>query len=165
MYIRRTTVKRCNRSYLSIAHNVWHSKGRGCGESRTIVFANLGAEMHLDTEFAREVVNALERCVALQIRRGANASELTRKVAAQVRVIEPFLRVLVSRRSGLTDCFPKGQGRDRMLEGLLRSKLDDPENCEDSLAGILSTLHRVIHQERAFLLRQTPAAVEYGQAY
>ncbi len=138
MYIRRTTVKRCNRSYLAIAHNIWKSRSNGCGQSRPIVLANLGAEAHVDVAFVREVIVALEGCTTLQATRSEGSCEATRRVAEKVRMIEPFLRVLVSRRAGISNCLPQGSGRIQQLEHLIREQLDSPSESGDDFDAVLS---------------------------
>lgn len=146
MYLRRNKVRdrNGNRSYLSIAHNVWWSDARsGYAQSRPVVLANLGAEEGIDLDFAREVVAAIERCAPLHLDRRGDAREETLRIAGEIRAIEPFLRVLASRRLGLTELFPPGEARGALLEGLIRDKLADPTGGErDDIEGVILSVLR-----------------------
>lgn len=131
MYLRRNKV-RCGdsrRTYLSIAHNVWWSgEGNKKAQSRPIVIASFGVEDNVDLELAREVVNAVEACAPRYPVRRGEGKQATMRIAQEVRKIEPFLKLLVSRKLGLAEHLPNiPEERSRILEALVRDKLTDPE--------------------------------------
>jgi hypothetical protein len=131
MYLRRNKV-RCGdsrRTYLSIAHNVWWSgEGEKKAQSRPIVIASFGVEDNVDVELAREIVHAVENCAPkFPVRRGEGKAATVR-IAQEVRKIEPFLKVLVSRKLGLAEHLPVGPQRNEVLEALIRDKLAEPES-------------------------------------
>lgn len=130
MYLRRNKV-RCGdsrRTYLSIAHNVWWSgEGTKKAQSRPIVIASFGVEDNVDVDLAREVVAAVETSAPrFAIRRGEGKSATVR-IAQEIRKIEPFLKVLVSRKLGLAEHLPAHPQRTEILEALIRDKLADPD--------------------------------------
>ena len=131
MYLRRNKV-RCGdsrRTYLSIAHNVWWSgEGNKKAQSRPIVIASFGVEDNVDVELAREVVNAVEACAPRYPVRRGEGKQATMRIAQEVRKIEPFLKLLVSRKLGLSEHLPMiPEERSRILEALVRDKLTDPD--------------------------------------
>jgi hypothetical protein len=130
MYLRRNKV-RCGdsrRTYLSIAHNVWWSgEGNKKAQSRPIVIASFGVEDNVDVELARDVVVAVENSAPRYPFRRGEGKAATVRVAQEVRKIEPFLKVLVSRKLGLAEHLPPHPQRGEILEALIRDKLADPE--------------------------------------
>ena len=130
MYLRRNKV-RCGesrRTYLSIAHNVWWSgEGNKKAQSRPIVIASFGVEDNVDVELARDVVVAVESSAPRYPFRRGEGKAATVRVAQEVRKIEPFLKVLVSRKLGLAEHLPPHPERGVILEALIRDKLAEPE--------------------------------------
>ena len=130
MYLRRNKV-RCGesrRTYLSIAHNVWWSgEGNKKAQSRPIVIASFGVEDNVDVELARDVVSAVENSAPRYPFRRGEGKAATVRVAKEVRKIEPFLKVLVSRKLGLAQHLPPHPERGQILEALIRDKLAEPE--------------------------------------
>ena len=130
MYLRRNKV-RCGesrRTYLSIAHNVWWSgEGNKKAQSRPIVIASFGVEDNVDVELARDVVVAVENSAPRYPFRRGEGKAATVRVAQEVRKIESFLKVLVSRKLGLAEHLPPHPQRGEILEALIRDKLAEPE--------------------------------------
>lgn len=130
MYLRRNKV-RCGdsrRTYLSIAHNVWWSgEGNKKAQSRPIVIASFGVEDNVDVDLARDVVVAVESSAPRFPFRRGEGKAATVRVAQEVRKIEPFLKVLVSRKLGLAEHLPPHPQRGEILEALIRDKLAEPE--------------------------------------
>jgi len=146
MYLRRNKV-RCGdsrRTYLSIAHNVWWAgDGNRKAQSRPIVVASFGVEDNVDIELARELVEVVERCAPKYPTRRGDGKQITMRVAQEVRKIEPFLKVLASRKLGLAEHLPPHPERAAVLEALVRDKLAEPEvgaREEDVLSSIKSRL-------------------------
>ena len=131
MYLRRNKV-RCGesrRTYLSIAHNVWWSgDGAKKAQSRPIVIASFGVEDNVDVDLAREVVVAVENSAPKFPSRRGEGKSSTVRVAQEVRKIEPFLTVLVSKKLRLAELLPPGVQRSELLESLIRDKLAEPES-------------------------------------
>jgi hypothetical protein len=129
MYLRRNKV-RCGdsrRTYLSIAHNVWWSgDGNRKAQSRPIVVASFGVEDNVDVELAQELVEIVERCAPKYPARRGEGKQVTVRLAAEIRKIEPFLKVLASRKLGLARYMPPRPERTSILEALIRDKLADP---------------------------------------
>jgi hypothetical protein len=145
MYLRRNKV-RCGdtrRTYLSIAHNVWWAgEGSKKAQSRPVVVASFGVEDQVDVELARELVAAVERCAPkFPIRRG-DGKAATMRVAQEIRKIEPFLKVLASRKLALSQHLPPNPEREEILDALIRDKLSDPDSASRDVREeiILSTL-------------------------
>ncbi len=148
MYLRKNKV-RCGdtrRTYLSIAHNVWWAgDGTKKAQSRPIVVASFGAEEKVDVELARDLVAAVERCAPkYRVRRGEGRAA-TMRVAQEVRKIEPFLKVLASRKLGLSQHLPPHPERGAILDALIRDKLAEPTGVsnarpEDILASLKTQL-------------------------
>lgn len=132
MYLRKNKV-RCGdtrRTYLSIAHNVWWSgEGNKKAQSRPIVIASFGVEDKVDVELARELVVAVENVAPkFPVRRGEGKAA-TMRIAQEVRKIEPFLKLLASRKLGLGEVLPQMPNeRTMILENLVRDRLADPDN-------------------------------------
>ena len=130
MYLRRNKV-RCGdsrRTYLSIAHNVWWSgEGNKKAQSRPIVIASFGVEDNVDVDLARDVVAAVESSAPRYPFRRGEGKAATIRIAQEVRKIEPFLKVLVSRKLGLAEHLPPHPQRGEMLEALITAKLAEPE--------------------------------------
>lgn len=130
MYLRRNKV-RCGdsrRTYLSIAHNVWWSgEGAKKAQSRPIVVASFGVEDNVDVELARDLVGAVERCAPKYPARRGEGKEATMRIAQEVRKIEPFLKLLASRKLGLAQHLPPHPERGGILEALVRGKLAEPD--------------------------------------
>lgn len=132
MYLRKNKV-RCGdtrRTYLSIAHNVWWSgEGNKKAQSRPIVIASFGVEDKVDLELARELVVAVESVAPkFPVRRGEGKAA-TMRIAQEVRKIEPFLKLLASRKLGLREVLPQMPNeRSMILENLVRDRLADPDN-------------------------------------
>ena len=130
MYLRRNKV-RCGdsrRTYLSIAHNVWWSgEGNKKAQSRPIVIASFGVEDKVDVDLARDVVVAVESSAPRFPFRRGEGKAATVRIAQEVRKIEPFLKVLVSRKLGLAEHLPPHPQRGEVLEALIRDKLADPD--------------------------------------
>ena len=129
MYLRRNKV-RCGesrRTYLSIAHNVWWlGEGNKKAQSRPIVVASFGVEDQVDVDLARDLVAAVERCAPkFQVRRG-EGKDATMRIAQEIRKIEPFLKVLASRKLGLSQHLPPHPERAVILDALIRDKLSEP---------------------------------------
>ena len=132
MYLRKNRV-RCGdtrRTYLSIAHNVWWSGDDGKkAQSRPVVLASFGVEDKVDVDLAREVVDAVERVAPRFPSRRGEGKAATMRIAQEVRKIEPFLKVLVSRELGLAGHLPPfgTAERTRTLQVLIQRQLDAPE--------------------------------------
>jgi hypothetical protein len=144
MYLRRNKV-RCGdtrRTYLSIAHNVWWSgDGTRKAQSRPIVVASFGVEDNVDLDLARDLVNAVEKCAPKYPTRRGEGKQITMRVAQEVRKIEPFLKMLASRKLGLSQHLPPHPDRAVVLEALVRDRLAEPANAsreEDIIADIKS---------------------------
>jgi hypothetical protein len=118
MYLRRNKV-RCGetrRTYLSIAHNVWWSgDGTRKAQSRPIVVASFGVEDNVDLDIAPK----------FPARRG-EGKQVTMRIAQEVRKIEPFLKMLASRKLNLSEHLPPHPERAAILETLVRDKLAEP---------------------------------------
>lgn len=144
MYLRKNKV-RCGdsrRTYLSIAHNVWWSgEGNKKAQSRPIVIASFGVEDKVDVELARDVVTAVENSAPRYPFRRGEGKAATVRVAQEVRKIEPFLKVLVSRKLGLAEHLPPHPHRGEVLEALIRDKLADPDSGmrEDEIMDSIRT--------------------------
>jgi len=146
MYLRRNKV-RCGdtrRTYLSIAHNVWWSgDGTRKAQSRPIVLASFGVEDNVDIDLARELVAAVERCAPKMPTRRGEGKTMTMRVAQEVRKIEPFLKVLASRRLDLARLLPPHPERDQILDALVRNQLAEPSQGprdEEILASVQANL-------------------------
>ena len=130
MYLRRNKV-RCGetrRTYLSIAHNVWWRGENGKkAQSRPIVISSFGVEDKVDVELARDLVAAVERCSPKFNARRGEGKAATMRVAQEVRKIEPFLKVLASRKLGLAEHLPPHPERGEILDTLIRNQLAEPE--------------------------------------
>ena len=142
MYLRRNKV-RCGdtrRTYLSIAHNVWWSgDGTRKAQSRPIVVASFGVEDNVDVELARDLVNAVEKCAPKYPCRRGEGKQVTMRIAQEVRKIEPFLKMLASRKLGLSEHLPPHPDRATVLEALVRDRLAEPTSTareEDIIADI-----------------------------
>ena len=148
MYLRRNKV-RCGetrRTYLSIAHNVWWAgDGAKKAQSRPVVVASFGVEDRVDVDLARELVEAVERCAPKYPVRRGEGKKATMRIAQEIRKIEPFLKVLVSRKLGLRQHLPPGPEREMILDALIRDKLSDPDSITRDLReeAILSSLRSV----------------------
>ena len=131
MYLRKNRV-RCGdtrRTYLSIAHNVWWSgDGTRKAQSRPIVVASFGVEDNVDIDLARELVAAVERCAPKYPARRGEGKAVTMRIAQEVRKIEPFLKVLASRKLGLSQHLPPHPERGDILDTLIRNQLAEPES-------------------------------------
>lgn len=131
MYLRKNRV-RCGdtrRTYLSIAHNVWWSGENGKkAQSRPVVIASFGVEDKVDLELAREVVAAVENSAPKFPTRRGDGKAATMRIAQEIRKVEPFLKVLVSRKLGLAEHLPPGVERAQVLELLIREKLAEPQS-------------------------------------
>jgi hypothetical protein len=144
MYLRRNKV-RCGdsrRTYLSIAHNVWWSgEGNRKAQSRPIVVASFGVEDNVDVDIARELVAVVEKCAPKFSTRRGEGKAVTMRVAQEVRKIEPFLKLLASRKLGLSQVLPPHPERSTILEALVRDRLAEPTTGtreEDILSHIKS---------------------------
>jgi hypothetical protein len=144
MYLRRNKV-RCGdtrRTYLSIAHNVWWSgDGTRKAQSRPIVVASFGVEDNVDVDLARDLVAAVEKCAPKYPTRRGEGKQITMRVAQEVRKIEPFLKMLASRKLGLSQHLPPHPDRSVVLEALVRDRLAEPASTgreEDIIADIKS---------------------------
>lgn len=133
MYLRKNKV-RCGetrRTYLSIAHNVWWSgDGTRKAQSRPIVVASFGVEDNVDVELARELVQVVEKCAPKYSARRGEGKQVTMRVAQEVRKIEPFLKLLASRKLGLSQHLPPHPDRSTVLEALVRDRLAEPESSQ-----------------------------------
>ncbi len=146
MYLRKNRV-RCGdtrRTYLSIAHNVWWSgDGTRKAQSRPIVVASFGVEDNVDIDLARELVAAVERCAPKYPARRGEGKAVTMRIAQEIRKIEPFLKVLASRKLGLSQHLPPHPERGDILDTLIRNQLAEPTSGareEEILAGIRERL-------------------------
>lgn len=132
MYLRRNRVRcgQSRRTYLSIAHNIWCSSGTRKAQSRPVVIASFGAENDVDVDLAREIVAIVEKCAPkYPVRRGHGKNVMLR-VAEEMRKIEPFLRMLVSRKIGLSAHLPSiPEERAIVLEALVRAQLAEPDSA------------------------------------
>jgi hypothetical protein len=131
MYLRKNRVKcgETRRTYLSIAHNVWWSGEHGKkAQSRPVVLASFGVQDKVDLDLAREIVDAVEQVAPRFPSRRGEGKAATMKVAAEIRKIEPFLKVLVSKELGLSQHLPPfgSSERARTLQVLIRRELDAP---------------------------------------
>jgi hypothetical protein len=129
MYLRRNKV-RCGdtrRTYLSIAHNVWWSgEGSRRAQSRPIVVASFGVEDNVDIEMARDLVQAVEKCAPKYPTRRGEGKAATMRIAQEIRKIEPFLKLLASRKLGLARLLPAHPERATILEALVRDRIAEP---------------------------------------
>lgn len=129
MYLRRNKV-RCGetrRTYLSIAHNVWWSgDGTKKAQSRPIVVASFGVEDKVDVDLARDLVQAVEKCAPRYPSRRGEGKQVTMRVAQEIRKIEPFLKMLASRKLNLAEHLPPHPERALVLEALVRDRLAEP---------------------------------------
>lgn len=145
MYLRRNRV-RCGdtrRTYLSIAHNVWWSgDGTRKAQSRPIVVASFGVEDNVDVDLARELVAAVERCAPKFSSRRGEGKAVTMRIAQEIRKIESFLKVLASRKLGLSQHLPPHPERSEILDTLIRSQLAEPSGAreEEILSSVRSRL-------------------------
>lgn len=144
MYLRKNRV-RCGdtrRTYLSIAHNVWWSgDGTRKAQSRPIVVASFGVEDNVDIELARDLVAAVERCAPKYPARRGEGKAVTMRIAQEVRKIEPFLKMLVSRKLGLSAVLPPHPEREQILDTLIRDQLAEPQSgarAEEILSSVRS---------------------------
>jgi hypothetical protein len=131
MYLRRNKV-RCGdtrRTYLSIAHNVWWSgDGTRKAQSRPIVVASFGVEDNVDVDLARDLVAAVQNTAPKFPSRRGEGKAITMRIAQEIRKIEPFLKMLASRRLDLSRLLPPHPERAQVLETLIRSQLAEPAN-------------------------------------
>ena len=130
MYLRRNKVRsgETRRTYLSIAHNVWWSgDGTRKAQSRPIVVASFGVEDNVDVDLARELVSVVEKCAPKYPARRGEGKAVTMRVAQEVRKIEPFLKLLASRKLGLSRILPPHPERGQILETLVSNQLAEPE--------------------------------------
>jgi hypothetical protein len=129
MYLRRNKV-RCGdtrRTYLSIAHNVWWSgEGNRRAQSRPIVVASFGVEDNVDIDMARDLVQAVEKCAPKYPARRGEGKAATMRIAQEIRKIEPFLKLLASRKLGLSRMLPAHPERATILEALVRDRMAEP---------------------------------------
>lgn len=129
MYLRRNKV-RCGdtrRTYLSIAHNVWWSgEGNRRAQSRPIVVASFGVEDNVDIDMARDLVQAVEKCAPKYPTRRGEGKAATMRIAQEIRKIEPFLKLLASRKLGLARMLPAHPERATILEALVRDRMAEP---------------------------------------
>jgi hypothetical protein len=129
MYLRRNKV-RCGdtrRTYLSIAHNVWWSgEGNRRAQSRPIVVASFGVEDNVDIDMARDLVQAVEKCAPKYPTRRGEGKAATMRIAQEIRKIEPFLKLLASRKLGLSRMLPAHPERATILEALVRDRMAEP---------------------------------------
>ena len=129
MYLRRNKV-RCGdtrRTYLSIAHNVWWSgEGNRRAQSRPIVVASFGVEDNVDIDMARDLVQAVEKCAPKYPTRRGDGKAATMRIAQEIRKIEPFLKLLASRKLGLSRMLPAHPERATILEALVRDRMAEP---------------------------------------
>lgn len=144
MYLRRNKV-RCGetrRTYLSIAHNVWWSgDGARKAQSRPIVVASFGVEDNVDVELARDLVQVVEKCAPKYPSSRGEGKQVTMRIAQEIRKIEPFLKMLASRKLGLSQHLPPHPERGTVLEALIRDRLAEPTSAsqeEDILANLKS---------------------------
>jgi hypothetical protein len=104
----------------------WSGEGNKKAQSRPIVVASFGVEDQVDVDLARDLVAAVERCAPkFQIRRG-EGKDATMRIAQEIRKIEPFLKVLASRKLGLSQHLPPHPERAVILDALIRDKLSEP---------------------------------------
>jgi Transposase DDE domain len=101
------------RTYVSLAHNVWGMGKKGSKkQSRPVVFARLGAEENLDIEVVQGMRSALDKLILqLMARDAAKADtpaaptkegpEVVQALASKVRAHEGGLRMLTSRQFGM----------------------------------------------------------------
>jgi len=119
----------------------WSGEGNKKAQSRPIVVASFGVEDQVDIDLARDLVAAVERCAPkFQIRRG-EGKEATMRIAQEIRKIEPFLKVLASRKLDLARHLPPHPERMAILEALIRDKLSDPTEVarEDAILSSLKS--------------------------
>ena len=135
MYLRRNTV-RCGahrRTYVSIAHNVWHpNRYGGRGHSRPVVLANLGHEDQIDLDTAQQLVAVIERVVTRDDVPRGEARVETRRLARKIRRIEPALRLLAGRDLALIRQIQPASERLPTLEGLVRRALSGSQSPRDA---------------------------------
>lgn len=129
MYLRRNKV-RCGdtrRTYLSIAHNVWWSgDGTRKAQSRPIVVASFGVEDNVDLDLARDLVTAVQNTAPKFPTRRGEGKAVTMRIAQEIRKIEPFLKILASRKLDLSRILPSHPERGDILETLIRNQLAEP---------------------------------------
>lgn len=130
MYLRKNRVRsgETRRTYLAIAHNVWWVGETACKpQSRPVIVASFGAEETIDVEIAHDLVGAVERCVPRPDCRRGDGRAAIERVAQEVRRIEPFLRVLASRKLDLRGMLPAEPERSAIFDTLIRAKLAEAE--------------------------------------
>ncbi|MCA9635390.1 MAG: hypothetical protein KC420_05085 [Myxococcales bacterium] len=120
----------------------WAGEGSKKAQSRPVVVASFGVEDRVDVELARELVAAVERCAPKFPNRRGEGKAATMRVAQEIRKIEPFLKVLASRKLGLSAHLPPGPEREAILDALIRDKLAEPDGISRDLReeAILSSL-------------------------
>ena len=143
MYLRRNKVScgETRRTYLSIAHNVWWSgDGTKKAQSRPIVVASFGVEDKVDVDLARDLVQAVEKCAPRFPTRRGEGKQITMRVAQEIRKIEPFLKMLASRKLNLAEHLPPHPERSLVLEALVRDRLAEPTAArEEEIIAHLKT--------------------------
>ncbi|MEX1369066.1 MAG: hypothetical protein AB1Z98_38420 [Nannocystaceae bacterium] len=105
----------------------WSGDGTRKAQSRPIVVASFGVEDNVDVDLARELVASVERCAPKYPARRGEGKAVTMRVAQEVRKIEPFLKVLASRKLGLAQHLPPHPEREQVLDTLVRNQLAEPE--------------------------------------
>jgi hypothetical protein len=118
----------------------WSGEGNKKAQSRPIVIASFGVEDNVDVELARDVVVAVENSAPRYPFRRGEGKAATVRVAQEVRKIEPFLKVLVSRKLGLAEHLPPHPQRGEILEALIRDKLAEPEPANQREDEIMDSI-------------------------
>jgi len=87
--------------YLSLAHNIRERDANGKSRPKPIVFARLGREDDVDIETAGQIRDAFDRYLRKRLRESGSDEETVRRVAGEVPVRIPGLRILASRALGM----------------------------------------------------------------
>jgi hypothetical protein len=72
------------------------------------------------------LVQAVEKCAPRYPSRRGEGKQITMRVAQEIRKIEPFLKMLASRKLNLAEHLPPHPERAMVLEALVRDRLAEP---------------------------------------
>lgn len=100
-------------------------------------------EDNVDIDLARDLVAAVERCAPKFPSRRGEGKQVTMRIAQEVRKIEPFLKVVASRKLGLASVLPAHPERGQILETLIRAQLAEPVSAareEEIMESVRSRL-------------------------
>jgi hypothetical protein len=90
------------------------------------VVASFGVEDNVDVDLARDLVEAVEKCAPKYPTRRGDGKQVTMRIAQEIRKIEPFLKMLASRKLRLSEHLPPHPDRSSILEALVRDRMAEP---------------------------------------